>query len=171
MIIYDSNSTKYGALQEYLLCVQELFIIRPNVDGSVFWVDSWNMSQMDLNEMILKNVELEIEGYLTILKDTKGFLVASEYATQSSFARLKARKFLFLTENEDPFVLLKDEILNCECFLFFLFFWDILSNDSEKFVFWYRKMGGRSFKMSGRFSNLYTEESHIEQEFYKNPEK
>lgn len=121
LIIYDSVYAEDGVLSgDYIRCLTR--VIQDNdAFGVTLWIDSANATQLELNEMVLKDVELEIEGFITILPDTRSFLLANYYATQNSIVRLKGKRMLFLTDREDPKVLLADDILTCK-FLGFSFF-------------------------------------------------
>lgn len=114
LIVYDSDYMRDESLPgDYILCLMRL--MRENESFVNIWVDNANLTQLELNEIILRNIELDIEGFITVLPNTRSFLVANHYATQKSIMRLKGKRMLFLSDGkEDPTVLLADEILNCE---------------------------------------------------------
>ncbi|XP_055847718.1 uncharacterized protein LOC129913189 [Episyrphus balteatus] len=114
LIVYNSSSPS-KIIQGYVNATQSSFqdLTQQGLIIGLHWIDVAGLTnQSNFNELMLQQVDLGIQGYISILPSVVEFLQARSYATEHSVLRLKDKFYLFLSEDDaSPKDVLAQEIL------------------------------------------------------------
>ncbi|XP_055908394.1 uncharacterized protein LOC129943156 [Eupeodes corollae] len=104
LIVYNSSSSS-EIIQGYVNATQSSFQQLATQQGLVIglhWINVAGFTnQSNFNELMLQQVDLGIQGYISILPSVVEFLHARSYATENSLLRLKDKFYLFLSDDGD----------------------------------------------------------------------